>query len=958
MSDTARWLRIKELFGQCQQQPIDRRDAWLAEQCGEDTDLLSEVQSLLAAQNATGGILGGDLGVALRHMGSAEAMRESIGKRIGNYRLLRLIGEGGMGSVFLAEREEKDFTQQVALKLIRADFVSDEARTRFLLERRILARLNHPHVAQFHDGGVTSDGAPYFTLEFVDGEPLTAYCDRHRLTIRERLRLIQQVCAAVSYAHRNLIVHRDLKPSNILVTADGEVKLLDFGIAKLLDVDGDAGKTATHAKLMTPEYAAPEQVLGEPVTTATDVYSIGVLLYELLSGRLPYARAEAGSISWSKAVIEEAPQPVYRALSRTTQRGTAATGETAAMERGVALSTLRRSLRGDLDRILQRALAKAPEARYASVGLLANDIGAYLDGRAIDGGTQTYRLRKFLRRYWLPLATTAVILLIVLSAAALIVRQARRTEHEAQTTLAVKDFLYGLFNAVDPRTAKGRTITANELLDRGAQRIGNDKTLDAAQRAEVEATLGRIYWRLGSWDQAHRLQDDALKAMSDGANPEALWRAQIEHADTLTDLGDLKGASVLADAANRAIDAMPNASIADRANALHVQARIALVQRDFPKTKKFSDAELAVVRSAKEIDTNLLFHALMTSGAASWGLKQGAAAEATWREALAVAQNENPPDELDIAAARINIGTAMELESKDAEAADFDLQALATEEKILGADHPQTMGVRRDLALAYYHLGRYQEAIALFEKVLAAQREKLGNDHPAIAGTEINLGNVLLENGDLAAAESVLSESVNIFEKKYGRDYEGARIALSSLGLAHAQLGKFDLAKSELEEVVAMERDAAHGVKQYNLSGNRLGELERLRGNFKAAIAIDTEELAESQTLNGENNRLTAHAHDYLALALRDGGDDEGATREFRAALNSYAHYLKNAEHPLAATTRFDLAQLLIKHDTTRAEGVSLLTEAAQLREKFFGADDPRTKQAKEALHRAQSIKA
>jgi serine/threonine-protein kinase len=216
--------------------------------------------------------------------------------------LLRVIGEGGMGSVYLAERQGGDFVQRVALKVVRAEFASPEARERFVRERNVLARLVHPHIAQFHDGGLTADGSPYFTLEYVEGEPITTWCDVHRLDVHQRITLALQVCAAVAYAHRNLIVHRDLKPSNILVNADGVAKLLDFGIAKLLDADASEGQTATNSRLMTPEYAAPEQVLGEPITTATDIYAIGVLLYQLLSGRLPYARADAGAVSFQKAV--------------------------------------------------------------------------------------------------------------------------------------------------------------------------------------------------------------------------------------------------------------------------------------------------------------------------------------------------------------------------------------------------------------------------------------------------------------------------------------------------------------------------------------------------------------------------------------------------------------------------------------------------------------------------------
>jgi serine/threonine protein kinase/tetratricopeptide (TPR) repeat protein len=758
MSDPTRWLRIKELFRRSQQQPESARDAWLVGQCGDEEDVVREVRALLAAQRGTHDILDQAAQDTLKLLREPDPLTDLVGQKIGAYRLQRLLGEGGMGSVYLAERTEGDLNLRAALKLIRADVMNDEARARFLRERRILSQLHHPHIAQLHDGGVAADGTPYFTLEYVEGEPITQYCDARKFVIRDRLRLVLQVCAAVAYAHRNLIVHRDLKPSNIFVTAGGEVKLLDFGIAKLINADASAGQTATQARMMTPEYAAPEQVLGEPITTATDVYAIGVLLYELLCGRLPYARADAGAISWSKAVVEETPEPVYRALYRTTTRGAARTGEATAAARGTALPGLRRILRGDLDRILQRALSKTPDARYATVGALASDLDAYLQGHAISGGTRTYQIRKFVRRHWLPLAA-ATILAVVIGSGTAIVWQAERTEREARTTLAVKDFLYGLFTAVDPHVAKGREVSAHELLDRGAQSIDRNKSLDVEQKAEIKATLGRIYWQLGMIDQADKLQDSAITALA--GNPDQtllLARTEAERAATQNDLGDLKTSQMLADDARSKIDALRNVSIADRVKAVHAQSLGLGSQRDFAKMKKYSDQEVAWARLIADIDSGPLFHALMTAGTASWGLGQNDQAEATWREALALASRDAGPDDLDTAMARTNVANALQVKSQYAQAKLLEEQALATEEKLLGADHPMALALRRDLALSNYHLGYYSQARAMMEQVIAAQRTKFGPEHPAIAGSEINLGYLLLDSGDADAAERALSE--------------------------------------------------------------------------------------------------------------------------------------------------------------------------------------------------------
>jgi len=947
-----RWLQIKELFRLYEVQPPASRERWLLEQCGDDRELLLEVRDLLAAKDDGSDVLDdGAIGL-LRRMSSDVPASGLVGRRFGAYRLVKLLGEGGMGSVYLAEREQEDFAQRVAFKLIRGDFVDPGMRERFMRERNILARLSHPHIAQLHDGGI-ADGVPFFTLEYVEGEAITRYCDDRNVGLRARIELVLQVCAAVAYAHRNLVVHRDLKPSNILVTGEGEVKLLDFGIAKLLNSDSGAGTTATQARLMTPEYAAPEQVLGGQITTATDVYAIGVLLYELLSGRLPYARADAGTLSWPQAVVEEAPEPIARALHRTSGRGSTITGDVLAARRSTTLPSLQRYLRGDLDRIAQRALAKEPEVRYASVADLADDLRAFIEGRAISGSGRRYRMKMFLRRHWLPLGAAAAILGVLIAGGAAIVWQSRQIAREAQNTLQVKNFLFGLFTAVDPRAAKGREVSARELLDRGAERIERNPVLDPVQRAEIESTLGRIYYQLGLYDQADKLQSSAIAALA--AMPaQALRhaRTQTDRAETLSGRGEPKQAAELAEQASSTLETLSAATDEDRARTLHVRGRIALDQRDFAKAQTLSEQEIMLARKADDADATLLFGALMTSGAASWGLAQPGRAEATWREAAQIAARNG--QDVDLAKARANIGMALQRQSRYSAAVEVERQALAGYEKALGAEHDLTMSVRADLALSDYQLGLYAPARATMEQVIADERRKFGDSHPAIAGTEINLGLVLIDSGEPAAAEPVLTESIAIFEKKFGRDHEGVRLALGALALAHTALGQLDRAENELDEVIAQANKPGSKESGSFVDRYRLGEVKRLKHELDAAIELQRAALTDSVKEYGENSRYTAVAHQYLGLSLRDRGDDAGAIGEFQAALASFASYLPNAEHPLAATARYELGQLLLKHDPTRQEGLRMLAEAADLREKFLGADNVLTQQARATLRLAQ----
>jgi serine/threonine-protein kinase len=953
VSENGRWLQIKALFEQSQQQPEAERETWLAGQCANDRDLLRAVLDLLSAQRAAPGIFDGGAAGVLERLHDDEPVADLVGQRVGAYRLLRLVGEGGMGCVYLAEREDGDFAQRAALKLIRAEFMSDEARMRFVRERKILAGLQHPHIAQLHDGGVADDGTPYFTLEYIEGQPINKYCDACALDIRRRVAIVLQVCAAVAYAHRNLIVHRDLKPSNILVTADGEVKLLDFGIAKLLDADTGEGKSATLARMMTPEYAAPEQVLGEPITTATDVYAIGVLLYELLCGRLPYARADAGAISWAKAVVEEAPESFNRALVReagTTQRPT---GETAAAARGMTLPTLRRALRGDLDRIVQRALAKEPDARYPSVIAIADDLRAFVDGRAISGGSRRYRMRKFVRRHWLPLVAAATVALVLLASVAVIIWEARQTQHQAQRTLAVSDFLYGLFTAVNPHEAKGREVSARELLDRGAEHIDDNTALDAEQKAEIEAMLGRIYFQLGLNEQASKLQERAIKVLSlDSSQSLLLVRTEIERAQALLRVPDHEAAAALAQDARHRIETLADATISDRAAVAYAQADAAIAQGNLSEAKRYADEDLALARKTTDTNPRLLFQALLMSGYASWANSHFEEAESLYREALAIGSGKTGPDDLDVAYAQVFLAKILNAQWRYAEAKQFQEQALAKIEKALGRDNRQTTLALRDLGLSNYYLGNYSQARSILEQGIAALRKSgSANDH-LIPTMEISLGTLLVESGDPDAAEQVLTDVIGTYNKT-AEDKMLAYLATGALAAAHTAQGKLDQAQMELAGLLEYEeKNQAHGGGIDDRC--RLGDVKRLLGDTTSAIQLQSAALAASLKAYGENNPHTANVHEFLAISLRDSGNGGAAEREFRAALASYAGYIPQAEHPLAATTRYELGLLLVQRDETRVEGIRLLAEAVALREKFFGKNESHTKQARAALERAQ----
>src|SRR6202167_3218177 len=410
-----------------------------------------------------------------------------IGDRIGPYRVLRTLGVGGMGEVYLAERADAEFDQQVAIKVVYGGSLTRGVHSRLKIERQILAQLDHPNIAHLMDGGSLPDGTTYIVMEYVDGIPIDAFCDSHRLDVAASLKLFQTVCAAVHHAHQNLIVHRDLKPSNILVTRSGAPKLLDFGIAKLLD-DRQAGLhtvAVTHAdiRVMTPDHASPEQVRGQAITTSSDVYVLGVLLYKLLSGTSPFVIPSARLTDIERAICERDPLPPSLAVKHAEPAAALAIAEA----RGTTVNRLSRTLSADLDNIVSMAMRKEPERRYGSSQHMAGDIQRYLDGLPVIARRDTlrYRSAKFVRRHWLPVAAgVSVFMLVVAFATTTYIQSVRigaerdraaeqreRAEQERIRAGEISGFLVDLFKLSDPEENRGNQVTARELLDSSARRL-------------------------------------------------------------------------------------------------------------------------------------------------------------------------------------------------------------------------------------------------------------------------------------------------------------------------------------------------------------------------------------------------------------------------------------------------------------------------------------------------------
>ncbi|HLT47546.1 MAG TPA: tetratricopeptide repeat protein [Rubricoccaceae bacterium] len=833
----AHWRFVDTLFGEALDVEPDERAAFLERACRGDTGLRHEVEGLLAAHVAAEHFLDEPTDwfevppLPEPSVGEQAGTASREGQRIGTYRLVERLGEGGMGTVWLAERADGQFEQRVALKLVRAGLDSVGLRRRFRRERQILARLNHPHIARLLDGGVvtgpTGDEQPYLVMEFVDGEPITAYCDRRRLLTEARLGLFCQVAEAVQYAHHNLVIHRDLKPGNILVTEDTDgrpqVKLLDFGIARLLEDEGtDEVGARTLLNDLTPAYAAPEQVRGGPITMATDVYALGVILYELLTGRRPYTFTRYTPAEVERVVSEVEPERPSDAVVRPS--GLWPNGDMDVVDAseprtpGVGSSTvaanrggLRRRLRGDLDAIVLRALRKEPAARYATADALLEDIRRHLAGLPVTArpATQAYRLGRFVRRHrWGVAATTAFVVLLLGATTMTAVQSGRvaterdRARLEADKATRVTDFLLSLFEANDPAVARGDTLTAGALMERGLREADALRQQPDVQARMLEV-IGRTYRRMGRSDLAEAPLERAL-ALRRQLHPQPhpdLARSLFWAAVVSGDLDDFGRAEELfkeALAMQRGLygETHPElvATLYNLGGVLHFQGRQAetdtLFQEAFQIFRRIPDAsDPETMRTLVDMARYLYYSQALDD------------AEILYRSVLQKQEAYYGEVHPAPATTRLELARVLSSTHRYRESERMYREGLAVATSQLGERHHVVQVGRRDLAMTLYQLGRYTEAELLLQQVLEE-----GPDQSAImrANVLLDLGLVLMEQGRLDAAEPYVRENVRLQEEALGAGSTLAGEGLRALGRLERLRGNYDMATAHLARARAI----------------------------------------------------------------------------------------------------------------------------------------------------------
>ena len=808
--DATRWERIQALFHEVADLPGPAQRAFLEAECRDDPALMAEVLGLLEEDARGDSLLDRDVAHVAGQVLEQGIPPALLDQDFGPYRMKQVLGEGGMGVVYLAERE--DLGSVAAIKILRDAWLSPDRRERFASEQRTLAQLNHPSIARLYDASTLPDGTPWFVMEYVEGVPLTQFCEEHASSIPERLRLFRAVCEAVEHAHRHLIVHRDLKPSNILVKPDGSVKLLDFGIAKQLDsLEGPVDRTRTGLRLMTPAYAAPEQILGEPVGIHTDIYTLGVVLYELLTGRLPFDLANRTPSEAETVIVEQRPE------------------RPSAAAKGKSVS---RRAWADLDVVCLTAMHIEPQRRYRTVEALIRDIDHYLAGEPLEARPDTfgYRLGKYVRRNWrLVSAATASFIVVVGLVVFYTVRLATARNAavaEAARTQRIQHFMLNLFQGGEEAVGPADSLRVVTLVDRG---VRDAQGLDGepAVQAELYETLGSIYQKLGKLDRADSLLRTALaqrRALFGSDHAEtakslvALGSLRVDQAEykeaeglireglemskrqlrpghpaiasatvalgqALEESGQYQEGIKVLEQAVRLRSAAGGTPTAELAASMRELANTHFYAGHLAVADSLDRLVLALTRKLNGERHPLVAEDLINLGAVQqeWGHYKEA--EQYYRQALDITQAFYGPNHYKTAAGLTVLGRALRFEPQgNDEAARLFEQALVIRERVFGKVHPKVASTLNEMGGVALARNRFAEAEVLARRVLAIYRTVYGGKH-AFTGVGVsNLASVYVAQQQYARAEPLYREAIEIFTESQGAEHLNTGIARIKLG--------------------------------------------------------------------------------------------------------------------------------------------------------------------------------
>lgn len=855
--DPERWNRLSSVFINARERPSGERAAFLAEICGDDPALLQEVESMLAAD-----MVGSELRLERGVLGHLPA-----GTRLGPYLVDALVAEGGMGEVYRAERVDGSYRQTVAIKVLRPGYRTAEAVRRFRLERQVLARLEHPDIAAILDGGTTRDGRPYLVLQYVAGIPITEFCLGKPL--EERLRLLSRVARVVQFAHGRLIVHRDLKPSNILVQSDGSPRLLDFGIAKLLDPgsgEGLAPATRPDTRLLTPEHAAPEQLRGEPVSTATDVYALGVLLYSLLCGRRPFPTKGRQLTELEASILEDQPAPPSTLIGDRVER---------------------RTVGGDLDRIALMALRKEPDRRYGSAAAFADDLDRYLEGKPVSAERDTwgYRTRKFVTRNrgWVVLGTAvSLVLLAALGSALWQGRRAAverdRAEQERAAAEDVVSMLTDLFRSANPRVVPGRdTARVVSLLDEAERRL--DELRDHPDRqARLLRVLGTVRASRGQYAEGMTLLRRSWEVQR-RLGPEAQTDAALTYFELANATANAHGMSArpLIDSAINFLKALGNMD-SITVKALRMRAQM---EASEPAARPYFDEAAALERPATTTDSLAIAENL--DGKAARLFNQGRAIEALalYRQVLAIVERKLPPGHPDLLVVKGSVATALSATGALTEADSLSRELVQAQRRLYPGTDGEAFAHAR-LATLLAMQGRNAEAETEYRATLDILSRAVAPDNDRIYSELRNLGVAIARQGRVEEGLALVDSAYRMARRRQGPNGIGAAYVNGQRGYLNLWLGRMNEADSMLEaanRVIVAGTSEGHRYRVDALYW--LGLLAMAQGRNVEAV----EKLSAAVEIPADNPVDTLPRRAQLSCALGTALARAGRTAEARPLL-------------------------------------------------------------------------
>lgn len=801
--EVERWRRIDELLAAALEFAEVERAAFLEQACGNDLDLRREVDSLLAHDGASETFIENSaLGLAAEILANDERDPDRVsweGRRVGAYQIVRKIGRGGMGAVFLAERVGDEFQQQVALKVVRRSLADPALSRRFRRERQILASLNHPNIAHLIDGGVSEDGEPFFAMEYVEGTRIDDYCDEHDLTTEQRLKIFLSVCSGVIYAHRHLVVHRDLKPSNILISKDGSPKLLDFGIAKLLDTEENAEHTQTASRAFTLEYAAPEQLQGQNVSTAADIYSLGVILYELLTHTRPHKFKSASAEEIARAIQLEPARP-----SAVSKNSRASTNKSS----GKRTTSNSRKLEGDIDNIVLMALRQEPERRYSSVEQFASDIQRYLDRRPVLARPNTvwYRTSKFVRRNRVAISAAALVLLTLVVGLSVTVRQYRNTQRVRMREEAVNGYLKKMLLSSNPsfKGASNSNPTIKDVLDAASSELESEELANQPEvKAQLQHIIGTAYLAQGRYEEGEKLVSAAVEAETKlyGADDPITLDSRLALIQLKVTKADYDGAEPLYRQILPVLREKVRARTISPALLQFALNGFAVLRRAEGDSKEAEQLlrEVVSLRGSLPPDAHGLTRQSQTVLVLTL-LDQGKFADAELFARQLVDEFRHMPDANtpEMCGALTILGSVL-MERNDLAGAESNLrEAEVLYRKNYDSNYVPIYDNLRLQAQNLYLQGRLTEAASLIEKVLENYKQNSNPRYISFATALTIKGLILNKEGRADEAEKILREALALRETNLPSNHFMTALTRGALGECLTTLKKFDDAESAL----------------------------------------------------------------------------------------------------------------------------------------------------------------